>query len=86
MDQIRQILKQLALHLDLNIAMCDKIDDHENRIGKLEKHYDAQKSRVDGLYRLVSEANYVAASKAYEGRRASMRSQDAESKNTSEDK
>ncbi len=86
MDQIRQILKQLALHLELNIAMCDKIDDHETRIGKLEKHYEAQKSRVDGLYRLQSEANYVAASKAYEGRRASMRARDDQSKNTSEDK
>ncbi len=86
MDQIRQILKQLALHLELNIAMCDKIDDHENRVVKLEKHYEAQKSRVDGLYRMFSEANYVASSKAYEARRGSMRSQNVESKNTSEDK
>lgn len=86
MDQIRQILKQLALHLELNIAMCDKIDDHENRVVKLEKHYEAQKSRVDGLYRMISEANYVASSKAYEARRGSMRSKDDESKNTSEDK
>lgn len=86
MDQIRQILKQLALHLELNIAMCDKIDDHENRVAKLEKHYEAQKSRLDGLYRIVSEANYVASSKAYEARRGSMRSKDVESKNTSEDK
>lgn len=86
MDQIRQILKQLALHLELNIAMCDMLDDHSKRIKALESHCEAQKSRVDGLYRLVSEANYVAASKAYEGRRASMRSQNAESKNTSEDK
>ena len=86
MDQIRQILKQLALHLELNIAMCDKLDDHENRIVNLEKHYDAQKLRVDGLYRLQSEANYVAANRSYEARRASMRSKDVESKNTSEDK
>lgn len=86
MDQIRQILKQLALHLELNIAMCDMLDDHGQRIKALESHYEAQKSRVDGLYRLQSEANYVAASKAYEGRRSAMRSQNAESKNTSENK
>jgi len=86
MDQIRQILKQLALHLELNIAMCDMLDDHGKRIVALEKHYEAQKLRVDGLYRLQSEANYVAANRSYEARRASMRSKDVESKNTSEDK
>lgn len=86
MDQIRQILKQLALHLELNIAMCDKIDDHDGRIAKLEKHHEAQKSRVDGLYRMFSEANYLASSKAYEARRGALRSKDVESKNTSEDK
>lgn len=86
MDQIRQILKQLALHLELNIAMCDKIDDHDGRIAKLEKHHEAQKSRVDGLYRMFSEANYLASSKAYEARRGALRSKDGESKNTSEDK
>lgn len=86
MDQIRQILKQLALHLELNIAMCDMLDDHSKRISALEKHYEAQKSRVDGLYRLQSEANYVAANRSYEARRASMRSKDGEAKNTSEDK
>lgn len=81
MDQIRQILKQLALHLELNIAMCDKIDDHDGRLSKLEKHYEAQKSRLDGLYRIVSEANYVVASKAYEGRRGSLRDSNDKSKN-----
>lgn len=86
MEQVRQILKQLALHLELNIAMCDKIDDHENRIGKLEESYKAQKTRLDAMYRLQSEAGYVAANRSYEARRGSMRSKDAESKNTSEDK
>ena len=84
MDQIRQILQQLALHLELNIAMCDKIDDHDGRISKLEKHYEAQKCRLDGLYRLVSEANYVAASKAYDARKAAMRDSNDKSKNSIE--
>lgn len=69
MEQIKQILKQLALNLDLNIAMCDMLEDHAKRIGELEKHYSAQKTRLDGLYRQVSEANYVAASKSYEARK-----------------
>lgn len=86
MDQIRQILKQLALHLELNIAMCDMLDDHGKRISSLEKHYEAQKSRVDGLYRLQSEANYVSANRSYEARRASMRSKDADSTNNTSDK
>lgn len=86
MDQIRQILKQLALHLELNIAMCDKIDDHENRIVKVETSCEALKMRVDALYRMFSEANYVASSRAYEARRGAMRANDAKSKNTSEDK
>ena len=86
MEQIRQILKQLALHLELNIAMCDMIDDHEKRIKAIEISHEAQKSRLDRLYTMVTESNYVAASKAYEGRRAAMRSQNVESKNTSENK
>lgn len=85
MEQIKQILKQLSLHLELNIAMCDMIDDHAKRIKSLESSQEAQKSRVDGLYRMFSEANYVASSNAYERRRSAMRSQNAESKNTSED-
>ena len=86
MEQIKQILKQLALHLELNIAMCDMLDDHGQRIKMLETHYEALKSRVDGLYRLQSEANYVSANRSYEARRAAMRSKDGESKNTFEDK
>lgn len=85
MEQIKQILQQLALHLELNIAMCDKIDDHNNRIEQLELHYKAQKTRLDTLYRLVSEADYVLASNSYEARRAALRGNHAESKNTSED-
>ena len=86
MEQIRQILQQLALHLELNIAMCDKIDDHENRMVKVESHCDALKTRVDVLYRMFSEANYVASAKAYEARRGALRSKDVESKNTPENK
>ena len=36
MEQIRQILEQMALNLELNIAMCDKIDSLEKRIDKME--------------------------------------------------
>lgn len=85
MEQIKQILQQLALHLELNIAMCDKIDDHNKRIETLEVHYKAQKTRLDTLYSMVSEANYVVASNSYEARRAAQRGKYAESKITSED-
>lgn len=73
MEQIRQILSQLALHLELNIAMCDKIDDHEKRIKALEVGHDAQKTRVEALYTRLSEIQYVNASKAYEARKAAQK-------------
>lgn len=70
MEQIKQILAQLSLHLELNIAMCDMIDDHEKRIKALESHYEAQKLRVDGLYTQLSEQRYLQSSLAYERRKA----------------
>lgn len=86
MDQIKQILKQLSLNLDLNIAMCDMLDDHSKRIAALEQSSKAQKSRVDGLYTLMSEANYVAASKSYEARRGAVRANNADTRNNPENK
>lgn len=73
MEQIKQILAQMSLNLELNIAMCDLIDDHGKRIKSLETHYEAQKTRLDALFTRVSEMGYVASSKAYEARRASQK-------------
>lgn len=73
MEQIRQILAQLSLNLELNIAMCDMIDDHQKRIASLESHCEAQKTRLDALYTRVSEMQYVSASKSYEARRCTQK-------------
>lgn len=72
MEQIKQLLSQLALHLELNIAMCDVLEKHSKSIKELESHYEVLRTRVDGLYTRVSEMQYVSASKAYEARRASL--------------
>ena len=69
MEQLRQILAQMALNLELNIAMCDKIEDHEKRIKALEISHSAQKTRVDALSKTVSEYNYALANKMYELRK-----------------
>lgn len=55
MDQIRQILQQMALHLQLSVAMCDMLDDHDKRLKALESSRDAQKVRVDSLYSCVQK-------------------------------
>ena len=73
MDQIRQILKQLTLHLELNIAMCDLIDDHDKRLQKVETNQAALKTRLDALSRQLSELNYTIASKRYEERRSALK-------------
>ena len=72
MEQIKQILAQLSLNLELNIAMCDKIEDIDSRLKSLETSYKAQKSRLDGLYTRVTEISYSAASKAYDQRKSSQ--------------
>lgn len=69
MEQLRQILSQLALNLELNIAMCDKIEDHENRIKAVEISQQAQKMRVDALSKSVSEYNYALSNKLYDMRK-----------------
>lgn len=69
MEQLRQILAQMALNLELNIAMCDKIEDHEKRIKALEISQSAQKTRVDALSKTVSEYNYALANKLYDIRK-----------------
>lgn len=55
MEQLRDILQQMALNLQLSVAMCDMLDDHGKRITALEASRDAQKTRVDGLYSAVSK-------------------------------
>ena len=70
MEQLRQILAQMALNLELNIAMCDKIEDHEKRLKAVEASQAAQKTRVDGLSTRVSELFYSLSSKAYDDRKA----------------
>lgn len=69
MEQLRQILAQMALNLELNIAMCDKIEDHEKRLKAVETSQQAQKTRLDALSTRHSELEYSIASKAYEERR-----------------
>lgn len=69
MEQLRQILAQMALNLELNIAMCDKIEDHENRLIELEALHKAQKTRVDALSSRYSELLYATSAKAYDERK-----------------
>ena len=73
MEQLRQILAQMALNLELNIAMCDKIEDHEKRLKAVETSQAAQKTRVDGLSTRVSELFYSLSSKAYDERKAAKK-------------
>lgn len=68
MEQLRQILSQMALNLELNIAMCDKIEDHEKRLKAVETSHAAQKTRLDGLSTRVSELFYSMSAKAYDER------------------
>lgn len=69
MEQLRQILSQMALNLELNIAMCDKIEDHEKRIKAVEISQQAQKTRVDSLAKNVAEYNYALSNKLYDLRK-----------------
>lgn len=71
MEQLRQILSQMALNLELNIAMCDKIEQHEKRIKACETLQAASKTRLDALSTRVSELVYVMSNKSYEDRKGS---------------
>lgn len=68
MEQIRHILEQMTLNLELNIAMCDKIDSLEKRIDKMEPILKSHSTRLDAVNSRLSEMAYAAASKAYESR------------------
>lgn len=72
MEQIRQILQQMALNLQLSVAMCDMLDDHESRIKGLEISREAQKVRVDGLFSAVQKLAASHGSEALSGFQAVM--------------
>ena len=73
MKAIRDILKQLALQLDLNIAMCDMIESLEKRVTKLEAQSTSQKATLGSLSTQVSEFMYKMASDSYEARKGAKR-------------
>lgn len=68
MQQIREILAQLSLQLELSIAMCDKIEEQSKRLDKLEPIVKSHGTKIDSLATRLSEMSYAAASKAYEAR------------------
>lgn len=73
MKAIRDILKQLALQLDLNIAMCDMLEDCQKRINKLEAQSTAHKATLGSLTTQFSELQYKLASDSYEARKGAQR-------------
>lgn len=68
MEQIRQLLAQLSLHLELNIAMCDMIEKMEKRLDKLEPSHSALSKRVDSLATQLSQFSYHLADERYKAR------------------
>lgn len=68
MEQIRQLLSQLALNLELNIAMCDKIEQMDKRLDKMEPLIKSHSTKIDALTTRVSELQFSLAGKAYEAR------------------
>lgn len=68
MEQIRHILEQMTLNLELNIAMCDKIDFLEKRLDKLDPLIKSHDTKIEALTKRLSEFQYAAAAKAYEER------------------
>lgn len=59
MEQLRQILAQMALNLELNIAMCDKIEDHEKRLVEVEALIKAHNTQMKTLRTQCSEYHYA---------------------------
>lgn len=68
MEQIRQLLSQLSLHLELNIAMCDMIEKMEKRLDAIEPSHKALQDKVKSLSTQVSEFRYHQATEAYQAR------------------
>lgn len=68
MEQIRQLLSQMALNLELNIAMCDKLADLEDQIVKMKPILESHGTKINALNSRVSELHYTLANKSYEAR------------------
>lgn len=68
MEQIRQLLSQMALNLELNIAMCDKLAQIEGRVDKMDPIIKSHGTKIDALSSRLSELQYTMANKAYEAR------------------
>lgn len=68
MDQIRQLLSQMALNLELNIAMCDKLAQIEGRVDKMDPIIKSHGTKIDALSTRLSELQYALADKAYKER------------------
>lgn len=68
MEQIRQILAQMALNLELNIAMCDKIEQIERRMDQLEPLVKSHGTKIDAINTRLAELQYSLANRAYEVR------------------
>lgn len=71
MEQIRQILSQMALNLELNIAMCDMIEKQGKRLDALEPLVKSHGTKIEALSTRISELQYAQANKAYEARTGS---------------
>lgn len=68
MEQIRQILSQMALNLELNIAMCDMLEKQNARLDALEPIVKSHGTKLDALSTRVSELSYKFASDSYSAR------------------
>lgn len=68
MEQIRQLLSQMALNLELNIAMCDKLAQIESRVDKMDPIIKSHGTKIDSLFSRMSELHYTLANKSYEER------------------
>lgn len=68
MEQIRQLLSQMALNLELNIAMCDKLAQIEGRVDKMDPIIKSHGTKIEALNTRLSELQYTMANKAYEAR------------------
>lgn len=70
MEQIRQILAQLSLSLELNIAMCDMLEKQNKRLDAIEPLVKSHGTKIDALSTRVSELTYKMAGDAYNARTA----------------
>lgn len=69
MEQIKEIISELKLHLRLDVAMCDKLEEIERRLYALEENRKLKDAAIQSLERRYSELMYVLKSlqKDYKG-------------------